>query len=602
MSLRNVATARKESCAPTAEMIDEKAGHVVQFYKEDHSLLDALSRYIGDALKSGDAAVVIATQTHTEALTRELIASGIDVSAATKEGRYLTFEAADTLSQILLAGMPDADRFSRVIGGIIERAKAAAKPDRPWVAVFGEMVALLWAEEKRDAAIRLEELWNEFAKTTLFSLRCGYPINGFPFKETGAFLNICDQHTRVIREENHATLPSEEERLRSIAALQQKLELLEKQKSLYEAQLQLKLLVEAVQDYAIFMLDATGHVRSWNSGAQRIKQYQASEIIGRNFSCFYLEEDVKAGKPQRNLEIAARDGRVEDEGWRVRKDGSTFWANVVITALKDDTGKLVGFGKVTRDVTDRMRAQRALEESQRRLQDSEKSLRQLSLHLLRTQDEERRRIGRELHDSLGQYLSVLKMKLDTLVRRSNGNENDDGAELKQCVHLIDDAVKELRTISYLLYPPMLEEMGLKSAIPWYLEGFQKRSGITTTFQISPDFRRLQGDVELALFRVLQEALTNVHRHSGSATADVCLTSHNCDVVLSISDRGQGIRSPAYDTTSPDWASSLGVGLRGMNERMRQLGGTLDVISSPNGTTVKVTVPINPPPQDQGSSS
>src|ERR1700687_4739539 len=164
----------------------------------------------------------------------------------------------------------------------------------------------------------------------------------------------------------------------------------------------------------------------------------------------------------------------------------------------------------------------ALHESQRKLRDSEQSLRQLSLHLLRTQDEERRRIGRDLHDSLGQYLSVLKMKLDGLQMGASRKQAGDRDDLKQCIQLTEDAIKEVRTIAYLLYPPMLEEMGLKSAISWYLDGFSKRSGIHTTFEIAPEFKRLPRHVETAIFRVLQESLTNVHRHSGSDVANVRL--------------------------------------------------------------------------------
>lgn len=175
-----------------------------------------------------------------------------------------------------------------------------------------------------------------------------------------------------------------------------------------------RLFVEAVQDYAIFMLDPEGCIITWNIGAERIKGYKPSEIVGQHFSRLYPEEDIRSGKPWWELEVVKSEGRLEDEGWRVRKDGSKFWANVIITAVRDRAGDLLGFMKVTRDFTDRMVAQKSLEEAQIRLQESEKSLRDLSLHLLRTQDEERRRIGREIHDSVGQYLSVLKMKLDTM--------------------------------------------------------------------------------------------------------------------------------------------------------------------------------------------
>ena len=376
---------------------------------------------------------------------------------------------------------------------------------------------------------------------------------------------------------------------------------------LRESEQRFRMLVEEVRDYAIFMLDTDGRINSWNLGAQQLKQYREHEILGKHFSIFYPEADRKAGKPRQMLEAAAKAGRVEDEGWRVRKDGSMFWANVVITAIHDHSGALVGFGKVTRDVTDKMRAhvelQRSNEElareiaekvkAQKQLQVSEQSLRTLSRHLLRTQDEERRRIGRDLHDSVGQYLAVLKMTLDSvksLVRPDNAPALE---TLTQCSDLVAECIKEVRTIAYLLYPPMLEETGLRSAIHWYLEGFAKRSGIETTLEIASDFGRLPRDVELALFRVLQESLTNVHRHSGSPVANVHVTLNNGNATLEVKDRGKGIPSEVLATANGDTTGSLGVGLRGMSERMRQLGGKVELYSTPNGTTVVATVPCNP---------
>jgi PAS domain S-box-containing protein len=346
-----------------------------------------------------------------------------------------------------------------------------------------------------------------------------------------------------------------------------------------------RLFIEAVQDYAIFLLDPEGNVSTWNTGAERIKGYKANEIIGQHFSRFYPEEDVRSGKPAWELEVATKEGRFEDEGWRLRKDGSKFWANVIITPVKDSMGGLLGFSKVTRDVTERMLAKKSLEESQRKLQSSERSLRDLSFHLLRTQDEERRRIGREIHDSLGQYLSVLKMKLDAMSASPPTTE-----ESAECAKLVDACVKEVRTISYLLYPPMLEEMGLTSAIPWYLEGFSDRSGIQTLFHAPQNFGRLSRDAELVLFRVLQESLTNVQRHSGSNTAEIVISKEENLVTLQVTDKGKGLPGAILEKSGRDWMGSLGVGLRGMSERLRQLGGTLDVLSDENGTQVRATVP------------
>lgn len=222
---------------------------------------------------------------------------------------------------------------------------------------------------------------------------------------------------------------------------------------------------------------------------------------------------------------------------------------------------------------------------------SERSLRQLSLHLLRTQDEERRRIGRELHDSLGQYLAMLKLNIESVQSDLGSNNGSSQDQIGQCVRLADESIKEVRTISYLLYPPMLEEVGLKSAIPWYLDGFSKRSNIQTTFELDPGLGRLQRDTELALFRVLQESLTNVHRHSGSQTADIKLTRKDGFAVLEIQDQGKGISPSLLERSSSDWMGSMGVGLRGMNERMQQLGGMLEVTCGEAGTTVVASVPL-----------
>jgi PAS domain S-box-containing protein len=359
-----------------------------------------------------------------------------------------------------------------------------------------------------------------------------------------------------------------------------------KEDELREAEEHFRLLVEAVQDYAIFMLDAEGRIVTWNQGAERIKGYAPAEIMGKHFSCFYPEEDIRHGKPDWELKIAAQEGRFEDEGWRVRKDGSRFWANVIITAVRDSSGNLTGFSKVTRDFTERMLAQKALEDSQRSLHRSEKSLRNLSLHLLRTQDEERRRIGREIHDSLGQYLSVIKMKLDSMSSSSDATE-----EVTECAKLVEGCIKEVRTLSYLLYPPMLEELGLGSAISWYLEGFSKRSGIKTSFDIPKDFGRLNRDAELVLFRVLQESLTNVQRHSGSTTVDIRISHTDNVVTLLVTDHGKGLPAPLLEEGVKDWMGSMGVGLRGMSERLRQLGGDLEVSSNQSGTQVRATLPL-----------
>jgi PAS domain S-box-containing protein len=582
-------------------------GHIVQLYTDDRFLVDVLSRFVGGALAVGDGAVVVAATAHHVALAKQLSARGLDTDKATAQGRYVIMDAGETLQRFMVDGAVDQARFDETFRNVLTRVRSTIDNEAR-IAVFGEMVALLWAEGKAQEALRLEQLWNELSQTHSFSLLCAYPITGFNSeRHIEPFLRICEQHSGVIPSETYLALSSEDERLRSIAHLQQKAHVLERELALRDSEVRFRLLVEAVRDYAIFMLDPEGNVTSWNLGAERIKGFKSTDIIGKHFSCFYPEEDIKSGKPQFELTTAAKEGRFEDEGWRLRKDGSRFWANVIITAIRDQAGKLLGFAKVTRDFTVRMQTEKALQsevaerrEAEKRLHASQKSLRQLSSHLLRTQDEERRRIGRDLHDSLGQYLAVLKMKLDIVTRNVGRTNKDDEItqDLTQCLRLTEDSIKELRTVSYLLYPPMLEEMGLKSAIPWYLDGFSARSGIKTTFEVHEDVDRLPRASELALFRVLQESLTNVHRHSGSKTARVRLLTKDGMGVLEIEDDGKGMPSELMEQSAEDWMGALGVGLRGMNERMWQLGGRLEVIPKKNGTIVRVMVPV----QDSSATS
>jgi signal transduction histidine kinase len=182
------------------------------------------------------------------------------------------------------------------------------------------------------------------------------------------------------------------------------------------------------------------------------------------------------------------------------------------------------------------------------------------------------------------------MNLDSLPSILGLNEDEVAREIEKCVRLADDSLREVRTISYLLYPPMLEEVGLKSAIAWYVEGFSKRSHIRTTLEVDPGFGRLAPDAELALFRVLQESLTNVHRHSGSSSATIRLSIKSEKAILEIQDQGQGIPPKLLKEAGQDWMGSLGLGLRGMNERLRQLGGRLEISSTAQGTTVTASVP------------
>lgn len=352
-----------------------------------------------------------------------------------------------------------------------------------------------------------------------------------------------------------------------------------------------RLLVSSVKDYAIFVLDPTGIVITWNEGARAIKGYRAEEIVGQHFSKFYSPEAVQSGWPQRELALAEKEGRFVDEGWRIKKDGTAFWASVVITPLRGEDGRLAGFAKVTKDLSERkkweervqdlnkeLREQVAqLDESQRLIELKTMELQRLSAQLMHAQDQERRRLARELHDELGQQLTALKIAIDT------------GDERRNTSRMAEEALSVVRNISYLLHPPLLDEVGLRPALHWYVEGLSKRSKIDISIALKPEvFPRLPRDVEMTVFRVIQEALTNVYRHSGSDRARIEIEKQTGLVSVRVRDYGRGIPLDARGATS---TKALGVGIAGMRERIRQFGGELLISRGEPGTVVEARIPL-----------
>jgi PAS domain S-box-containing protein len=336
------------------------------------------------------------------------------------------FDARETLDKFMRAGRPDANLFATHVGGIID-GRIHARPESR-IRAYGEMVDLLWRDGNKDGAIELEELWNELGRSRPFSLLCAYVMDDFHTKSDGEpFLRVCRAHGHVFPTERYVAIEDENARLREISMLQQSARALQSEE-------RFRLFVESVKDYAIFMLDPKGHVASWNVGAERIKGYTESEIIGRHFSTFYPRQDVEAGKCEQELQAATRDGRFEDEGWRIRKDGSAFWANVVITAIHDARGQLVAFGKVTRDLTERRNAERE------------------RIRRARAEEGERRReeflaiLGHELRNplaSMSMAVNLLKGRHDTSSDKEIGILD---RQLSQMVRLLDDAANVSRAL------------------------------------------------------------------------------------------------------------------------------------------------------------
>jgi PAS domain S-box-containing protein len=316
---------------------------------------------------------------------------------------------------------------------------------------------------------------------------------------------------------------------------------------------------------AIFVRSAEGRITYWNKGAERLYGWTKEEALGKS-----THELVFTEFPTDVSDILGRDGW-EGELHQRRRDGSRVTVASRWTTLRDRDGTPVRWLEINTDITARKRA--------------EEAARSLSGRILTLQDDEHRRIARGLHDSLGQYLSALKMNLDRLSASDNGN----AALASECGEIVGKCLTETRTISYLLHPPMLDEAGFDSAARWYVEGFSQRSGIKVNLNLPTKLGRMHKDVEVALFRAVQEALTNAHRHSGGSAVDICLSLNAKELRLEIKDDGRGIPQKRLKSLIEEPAEA-GVGLAGMRERMRELGGSLEIRSGRGGTTVVISIP------------
>jgi signal transduction histidine kinase len=225
------------------------------------------------------------------------------------------------------------------------------------------------------------------------------------------------------------------------------------------------------------------------------------------------------------------------------------------------------------------------------LRASEQSLRELSARLLKLQDDERRQIARDLHDSTGQILGVQAMLLSNLLRREAPLDADVREVVAECANINEQVTQEIRTVSYLLHPPLLDELGLGSAVKWYVAGFESRSGICVSVEIDLNFPRLSADAEIALFRIVQESLTNVHRYSGASRGYIRLKRMESEIMLEIGDNGKGIQQRS--ATPSGKKVPFGVGIQGMTERVRQLSGRLEIKSQENqGTVITAILPFD----------
>ncbi|HEV2416799.1 MAG TPA: chemotaxis protein CheB [Terriglobia bacterium] len=332
----------------------------------------------------------------------------------------------------------------------------------------------------------------------------------------------------------------------------------------------------------IIVRDLNGAIKSWNHGAERAYGWTRGEALGKiTHSLLKTQPAAAIEEMERKL---LHDGSWEGELTHTARDGSEIIMASRQVLQRGDGGKPEAIMEINRDVTQRKHVLAQLEKEQN-------ALRELSGRVLRLQDEERRGIARDLHDSTAQTLTVLAMNL---ARLGNGAAGEPARAklLVESQKLAAQASDEIRNLSHLLHPPDLDSIGLVPALRWFIARFIERSGIKVDLDLPPGEARFPQEVEIALFRVAQESLGNVHRHSGSKVAKVRLMRQKDHAVLEVEDRGCGIPG-GLEKDGKMTTTALGIGIAGMQERLRQLGGSLEFISSGQGTTVKATVPVKP---------
>jgi PAS domain S-box-containing protein len=349
-----------------------------------------------------------------------------------------------------------------------------------------------------------------------------------------------------------------------------------------------------VRDFhvGVVVLGPDAKIQFANQAAQLMFGLGLAEVHGKDSSELNLisirEDGTEIPFSMRPGPRARMTGQViknEVIGWRQAGSSEVLWTmgNVVPQFAQD--GTVSASINTFINITERKQAEEALH--------------QLSTRLLQLQDEERRRLGRELHDSLAQSVLAVNLNLAQAMRSSTALDERSRHALTEARRVLQEMSREIRTLSYLLHPPLLDELGLVSAVKEYAEGFSERSGIKLELDIQTDFGRLPQEAETALFRIVQESLSNIQRHSGTETAKIELRGDATSVKLEVSDRGRGIEKNTLERGNGS-GTRLGVGILGMRERMTQLGGRLEIESSSTGTTVRVTIPVKAEVADAGS--
>jgi PAS domain S-box-containing protein len=348
------------------------------------------------------------------------------------------------------------------------------------------------------------------------------------------------------------------------------------EQALRESEERLRLLIENAQDYAIIGIAPDSRIETWSAGAEKIFGYTEDEIIGERSGILFTPEDRAARVPEGELEAVLEKGIAEDERFHQRKDGSRFFMSGVVRGVADGGDELLGFVKIARDMTERIKAEK--------VQRDKETLQKL----VGAQEMERKRIARDLHDELGQQLTALRLKLET-VRQLCEDDDELCAAIDDTQTIAKSIDNGVDFLAWELRPSVLDDLGLSAAVKKYLREWSHYSGVSSEFIASGKSRiRLSSEAETNLYRIAQEALNNVYKHAKAQKAGVMLEKRNDSVVLIIEDDGAGFNPENKKNRGK------GLGLIGMEERAALVGGTVEIESNPGGggTTVYVRVPLS----------
>jgi PAS domain S-box-containing protein len=524
-------------------------------------------------LERGEKCLYVADENTTANLLDAMRAESVDVDAAVEKG-MLTITGKD---QAYLRGDNfDPEEMITYWAGNVGEAKAAGYPALRFA---GEMTWALGSNPGTERLIEYEVRLNRFF--TEYDAVCICQYNNKRFTPE-IILQVLRTHPLVIYGghvcKNPYYIPPDEflKPNQPEAEVQRWLENIQKyemvERALRTATEEWEQSFNAISDY-VCILDSSGAILRANKSMRERFEPIHGNLTGLDYRQVYwgpIQQD-----PAAPWETALSGGA--PVSFETKLPPSDGWYTVSSYPLYDDKHLRWGAIFMVRDITKRKRA--------------EEELRRLSGRLLKSQDEERRKIARDLHDSTGQDLVVLATALGQLRHLVPPSNRKARKLVSESQALADQCIREIRTLAYLLHPPMLDESGLEDAIRDYVEGFAKRSGIRVKLDLSPDLGRLPRNTELSLFRVVQESLTNIQRHSGSRQATIRIERHSRSITLEVSDKGRRASRSGRKRTR-GFSLGTGVGIPSMDERVKQIGGRMEINSDGEGTTVRVTVPEN----------